>query len=53
MQAMGRPNHRFGRGAVQLGTSALASEQREGAMRQELKTPQYTTRLVDMPMAMS
>jgi DNA polymerase V len=46
-------NHRFGRGAVQLGTAALTSEQREWAMRQELKTPQYTTRLADMPVAVS
>jgi DNA polymerase V len=53
MQAMDTLNHRFGRGAVQLGTAALTSEQREWAMRQELKTPQYTTRLADMPVAVS
>jgi DNA polymerase V len=53
MQAMDTLNHRFERGAVQLGTAALTSEQREWAMRQELKTPQYTTRLADMPVAVS
>ena len=53
MQTMDKLNHRFGRGAVQLGTAALTSEQREWAMRQELKTPQYTTRLADIPVAVS
>ena len=53
MQAMDTLNHRFGRSAVQLGTAALTREQREWAMRQELKTPQYTTRLADMPVAVA
>lgn len=53
MRAMDALNTRYGRGTVQLGTAAATGEQREWAMRQELKTPQYTTKLADIPVAVA
>lgn len=42
-------NRRYGRGTVLLASTGLAGEQRLWSMKQERRTPQYTTRWEDMP----
>jgi DNA polymerase V len=52
MDAMDTLNRRFGRDAVRIGTQTLASsrqETRSWAIRQERRTPRYTTRWEEMP----
>jgi DNA polymerase V len=44
-------NHRYGRGTVLMASSGLAGERRTWAMRQERRTPGYTTCWADMPVA--
>ena len=46
-------NARYGRGAVKLASAGLAGDARVWAMRQELKTPDYTTRWEDLPRALA
>ncbi|MDO9200579.1 MAG: DUF4113 domain-containing protein, partial [Hydrogenophaga sp.] len=42
-------NRRYGRGTVLLASTGLAGDRRPWSMKQELRTPQYTTRWEDMP----
>ena len=51
MSAMDSLNDRFGKGAVHLGGTGGTKAQRDWDMRQERKTPQYTTRFADIPIA--
>jgi DNA polymerase V len=43
MQALDAVNNRFGRGTVALASAGLAGEQRQWSMKQERRTPGYTT----------
>lgn len=43
MQALDAVNQRFGRGTVTLASAGLAGEQRQWSMKQERRTPGYTT----------
>jgi len=49
MQALDAVNKRYGRGAILLASAGLAGERRVWGMKQERKTPGYTTRWEDMP----
>ena len=49
MQTLDRVNRRYGRGTMQLASAGLDGDKRTWAMRQERRTPQYTTRWEDMP----
>jgi DNA polymerase V len=42
-------NARFGRGAIQLGSSSLKNARRDWAVTRERLSPQYTTRWEDLP----
>ena len=44
-------NNRYGRSTVALASAGLAGSRRAWVMRQELKTPDYTTRWADLPTA--
>jgi DNA polymerase V len=44
-------NHRYGRGTVSMAGAGLAGDKRTWAMRQERRTPGYTTCWADMPVA--
>lgn len=44
-------NGRFGRGTVLMGSAGLAGEQRAWSMKQERRTPAYTTCWEDIPVA--
>ncbi len=43
MQALDAMNQRFGRGTVALASTGLAGDRREWSMKQERRTPGYTT----------
>lgn len=43
MQVLDGMNRRYGRGTVQLGTAGLGGNERSWTMRQERRTPRYTT----------
>jgi DNA polymerase V len=52
MTAMDALNRRFGRDAVRLGSTAVASQGadlRSWSTRQERRSPRYTTRWAEMP----
>ncbi|WP_024972712.1 DUF4113 domain-containing protein [Ralstonia pickettii] len=49
MGALDGLNRRYGRGTVLLGSTGLEGDRRRWAMKQERRTPQYTTRWEDMP----
>jgi len=49
MGALDGLNRRYGRGTVLLGSSGLTGDRRRWTMKQERRTPQYTTRWEDMP----
>ena len=51
MRAIDRINDRHGRGAVTIASAGLGGQARRWTMRQELKTPDYTTRWSDLPRA--
>ena len=51
MTAMDALNQRYGQGAVQLASAGLQGKDRTWSMRQNLLTPQYTTRWGDVPVA--
>ena len=51
MRAIDRINDRHGRGAVAIASAGLGGRERPWTMRQELKTPDYTTRWSDLPRA--
>lgn len=49
MMAVDVVNQRYGKGSVHVGSTGLAGPRREWAMRQERRTPEYTTRWADLP----
>ena len=49
MGALDGLNWRYGGGTVLLGSTGLQGDQRRCSMKQERRTPQYTTRREDMP----
>ena len=53
MQAMDTLNRRFGRGAVRIGSASTAKANDTGvaawSVRQDRRTPRYTTRWDEMP----
>jgi DNA polymerase V len=49
MAAMDDLNQRYGRGTVQMASAGLAGDRRAWAMKQERRTPGYTTCWADMP----
>lgn len=49
MGTLDQINRRYGRGTVLLASTGLAGDRRHWAMKQERRTPQYTTRWEDMP----
>ncbi len=51
MVAMDELNQRYGRGTVHAASTGAAGPQRTWGMKQERLTPQYTTRLEDVPVA--
>jgi DNA polymerase V len=51
MLALDTLNRRFGKGKVHLASSGLAGNQRTWSMRQERRTPGYTTCWADIPIA--
>ena len=51
MSAMDSLNDRFGRGSVALASAGLAGDLRSWVMKQDFKTPNYTTHWADMPVA--
>ena len=51
MTALDSLNHRYGRGTVLMASAGLAGERRTWSMRQERRTPGYTTCWADMPVA--
>ena len=53
MQALDDINLRYGRSTVQLASAVLEGQNRVWSMRQERKTPDYTTSWKDMPMVLA
>jgi len=51
MGAMDNLNRRFGKGSVALASTGITKQSRDWDMRQERMTPQYTTRVSDIPIA--
>ena len=51
MTALDDLNHRYGRDTVLMGSAGLAGNRRVWAMKQERRTPGYTTCLADMAVA--
>ncbi|WP_028604473.1 Y-family DNA polymerase [Ottowia thiooxydans] len=51
MAAMDALNGRFGKGTLHVGSTGMPGAQRTWGMRQERRTPQYTTRWDDVPVA--
>ncbi len=51
MSALDGINDRYGRGTVLMASAGLAGDKRVWAMKQERRTPGYTTRWEDMPVA--
>ena len=51
MAALDRLNDRYGRGTVQLASAGLGGDARAWTMKQQWRTPQYTTRWEDLPVA--
>lgn len=49
MGALDGLNQRYGRGTILLASTGLQGDQRRWSMKQERRTPQYTTRWEDMP----
>jgi DNA polymerase V len=51
MATMDRLNQRYGKGSLILASAGAAGDKRAWSMRQEMRTPQYTTQWGDMPLA--
>ena len=49
MGALDSLNQRYGRGTVQMASAGLAGNRRVWSMKQERRTPGYTTCVADMP----
>lgn len=48
MQVLDEMNHRYGRGTLSMASAGLAGGQRVWTMKQQRRTPQYTTRWEDL-----
>ena len=53
MSALDTINKRYGRGTMKMASAGLAGERRVWSMRQERRTPAYTTNWADIPIARS
>jgi len=53
MKALDRLNQRYGKGTLLLGSAGTAGDKRLWSMRQEMRTPHYTTRWEDVPLALA
>ncbi|TAL65824.1 MAG: Y-family DNA polymerase [Burkholderiaceae bacterium] len=51
MSAVDAINDRYGRGAIRVASAGVQARVREWEMRQEMRTPDYTTRWKDLPVA--
>jgi DNA polymerase V len=51
MATLDRLNDRFGRGTVQLASAGVGGDARCWTMKQQWRTPRYTTRWDDLPVA--
>ncbi|MDD2880309.1 MAG: DUF4113 domain-containing protein [Rhodoferax sp.] len=51
MSAMDGLNQRYGRGTLKMASSGLAGDKRLWSMKQQRRTPGYTTCLADLPVA--
>lgn len=51
MAALDRLNQRFGKGTVHVGSTGGTNKAKDWGMKQERRTPQYTTRWEDVPIA--
>lgn len=51
MSALDRVNGRYGKGTLSMASAGLAGERRTWEMKQERRTPRYTTQWEDMPVA--
>lgn len=51
MKVMDGLNNRFGKGTLHVASSGLDDAHREWGMRQERRTPHYTTKIEDIPIA--
>ncbi len=51
MSAMDAVNGRFGKASVHVAATGVPGDEREWRMRQERRTPQYTTSVEDIPVA--
>ena len=51
MSAMDSLNDRFGRNTVSIASGGVAGDKRRFSMKQERRTPEYTTRWTDCPVA--
>jgi DNA polymerase V len=51
MTAMDEVNRRYGRGSLQLASAGVGAAPRSWSMKQERKTPRYTTEWDEMPIA--
>jgi DNA polymerase V len=49
MVAMDALNARYGRGTIKLATASVDGDQREWGMKQERRTPRYTTQWAEIP----
>ncbi len=51
MAALDRLNQRYGKGTVHVGSTGGTNKAKDWGMKQERRTPQYTTRWEDVPIA--
>ncbi|MBV7539843.1 Y-family DNA polymerase [Acidovorax sp. sic0104] len=51
MQAMDKLNRRYGKGTVHIASTGPTKQPKEWGMKQERRTPQYTTKWEDVPIA--
>ena len=48
MKALDLVNQRFGRGTLHMASAGMAGDKRVWSMKQERRTPRYTTRMEDI-----
>jgi DNA polymerase V len=53
MQALDSVNDRWGRGSIKVGSATIGRVPRAWSMKQQRRTPAYTTEWDDMPIARS
>jgi len=51
METLDTLNDRFGRNTVSIASGGVAGDKRRFSMKRERKTPEYTARWEDMPVA--